>query len=614
MGALTSGTQELGSTSIQVRSTVPGTTVLFAAVCFLLKTQKQNFQRVARLKPKRERIAITIAIIVVFLLAEHVRPNKYFLHLPTHITSTIMVRPDRKNPKHHFFGRGGIANILREGSTCTALLEQLKDLYNSDDIRQSEKRDFVKDRVYDHLKRQGGEFFVVQQLDSRDKTSMSRDEILDAAADGAQVCTENDALAKLMQSLRDTKKMKVTPSGKKSFSSGGPRGRPRKYTHKDSEDGGSTVKEEDKNTKSKVSRSAAKKAKTKATVKKKAKTESLEDQKQQYQVEEEAEGYAKVAALTSSSSSNSNSRNKKRPLPAEADEIQMAAASLKRMVSSGSGGNSRHRKIVKLTQKNPRESLMKHRLDKILNANTNKTAAAAPAARADSSYDDASDDSAHLRSRDTAPVEKEKETIRRPRKKFARAAASSTKSMNNTSMCSLCGGGACRCEILDVAVLPTRRSDTAAITSSPSSTVSSRCDSDREGVKQQHPNSSGRPSLSRNGTRNKNEQDRDPIHDDRDTNTINTSSKTAPDTLEAAQRRVRQLEEQIAELTQLQAAQRRIQQQNDEIKKYKLTIEEQNDTIEQQRQHNQQLQRRIQELELEKEEQQIPSPAVSVSV
>ena len=531
-----------------------------------------------------------------------------------------MVRPDRNNPKHHFFGRGGIANILREGSTCTALLEKLKDLYNSDEVRQSEKRGFVKERVYDYLKHQGGEFFVVQQ-DSRDKTSMSRDEILDAAAGGAEVCTESDALAKLMQSLRDTKKMKVTPSGKKSFSSGGPRGRPRKYTLDDGEDGGSTINEEDKNTKSNRSRSAATKAKTKATAKKKKeKTESPDYQKQQYHLEEEAEGYGKAAALASSSSSSSSSysRNKKRSLPEEADEIQMAAASLKRMISSGSGENSRQRKIVKLTPKNPRESLMKHRLDKILNANTHKTAAASASASADSSNDDNTDDPSHHRIRNAAVAEreKEKETSRRPRKKVARAAASSTKSLNKASMCSLCGGGTCQCEILDVSVPPTRRSGSAVVTSSPSTTASSRGDSDREGGKQQHTNSSGRPRMSRNGSRNKNEQDRDPVHDGRgNATTINTSTTTAPDTLEAAQRRVQQLEEQVAELTELHAAQRRIQQQNDEIKQYKLKIEEQNDTIEQQRQHNQQLQRRIRELELEKgEEQQTPSSAVSVSV
>ena len=96
------------------------------------------------------------------------------------------------NSWNFYFGRGAQSNSQRKISKVNNLLNELAPRYST--CRQTEKRIFVKNEVYDVIKKNGGKFY--QTIDK--KPVLTED--------------EDDSISKIMQCLRDiTKTTRPSP-------------------------------------------------------------------------------------------------------------------------------------------------------------------------------------------------------------------------------------------------------------------------------------------------------------------------------------------------------------------------------------------------------------------
>jgi hypothetical protein len=90
---------------------------------------------------------------------------------------------------NYIFGRGGKCNERRQQSQCLQLMKRHAKTYNS--LPMAEKKKFVKIHVYNEMISMGGKFLILQSHEGEDRLIE---------------CQMDDAIMKLMQTMRDMKK------------------------------------------------------------------------------------------------------------------------------------------------------------------------------------------------------------------------------------------------------------------------------------------------------------------------------------------------------------------------------------------------------------------------
>lgn len=90
---------------------------------------------------------------------------------------------------NYIFGRGGKCNERRQQSQCLQLMKRHAKTYNS--LPMAEKKPFVEIHVYNKMISMGGKFLILQSHEREDRL---------------MECQMDDAIMKLMQTMRDMKK------------------------------------------------------------------------------------------------------------------------------------------------------------------------------------------------------------------------------------------------------------------------------------------------------------------------------------------------------------------------------------------------------------------------